>query len=400
LAYDVVPLGRNLVDVVTTTLAREAFRFTIVKVPVPPLVPQAPAAVEPFTDTTIPNADVGGKPGRAKIRTRVAFRPPPLVTAPCEPTIAYTHTLANDGDATSFIKNVVVGETLTSVVLPLRRSTVNDPEAPAVPHAPLAVAPFTEITMPNAVKSSGTVDQIITSVAAIAFPDRVPVAPTISSTHTFAKVGDDTTRDTNTVELSTLTTRRTALRFMIVKVPLPPSVPHAPSADEPLTETTMPNTETVGAGLGDQIRTLVAMKRPFRMRPVTPTNTSTHTLANVGELMLRDENRVSSVTWIVVRDVFRLTSRNVPLAPAVPHAPSADERLTATTTPYVFEVRGDFLALAGDTFTATSPITSTATAIARVVRNTAYLPVDARNNDATERVARAAALPQTAPSRK
>jgi hypothetical protein len=74
--------------------------------------------------------------------------------------------------------------------------------------------------------------------------------------------------------------------------------------------------------------------------------------------------------------------------------------LTATTTPYVFVVRGDFLALAGDTFTATSPITSTATAIARIVRNTAYLPVDARNNDATKRVARAAAHPQTAPSRK
>ena len=73
---------------------------------------------------------------------------------------------------------------------------MNVPDAPAVPHAPVAVEPLTEITMPNAEKSSGTVDQIMTSVAEIALPDRVPVAPTISSTHTFANVGDATTRET------------------------------------------------------------------------------------------------------------------------------------------------------------------------------------------------------------
>jgi len=254
--------------------------------------------------------------------------------------------------------------------------------------------------MPNDAKSSGTVDQIITSVAKIALPERVPVAPTISSTHTFANVGDDTTRDTNTVEVSTLTTLSAAFRFMIVNVPLPPSVPHAPSADEPFTDTTMPNTDTVGGGLGDQIRTLSATNRPFRTCPVTPTMTSTHTFANVGELMLRAEKRVLPFTWTVVREVFRLTRRNVPDAPAAPHAPSADERFTATTNPYALTERGADVALAVDALTATIPMTNTAIAIARVVRSTAVLPLETRQGDANLRVARAAALPQTAPSRK
>jgi hypothetical protein len=100
-----------------------------------------------------------------------------------------------------------------------------------------------------------------------------------------------------------------------------------------LTATTIPNTETVGGGFGDHIRTLVATKRPFRTRPVTPTIASTHTFANVGELMLRAEKRVFAFTWTIVREVFRLNSRNVPDAPASPHAPSADERFTETTTP-------------------------------------------------------------------
>jgi len=116
--------------------------------------------------------------------------------------------------------------------------------------------------------------------------------------------------------------------------------------------------------------------------------------------MLRAEKRVLPFTWTVVREVFRLTRRNVPDAPAAPHAPSADERFTATTNPYALTERGADVALAVDALTATIPMTNTAIAIARVVRSTAVLPLETRQGDANLRVARAAALPQTAPSRK
>src|SRR5689334_24677732 len=129
-----MPLGRNFVAVETSTTLCDALRLMTVKVPVPPLVPQAPVAVEPFTDNTMPNTDTGGKPGRAKIRTRSALSTPPD-TGPCAPTISLTQTLANDGDVTSFMKNVVVGDTLTIAWDALRRSTVNVPDAPATPHA-------------------------------------------------------------------------------------------------------------------------------------------------------------------------------------------------------------------------------------------------------------------------
>jgi hypothetical protein len=116
--------------------------------------------------------------------------------------------------------------------------------------------------------------------------------------------------------------------------------------------------------------------------------------------MLRDENRVFLFTEMMVFDVFRLMRRNAPDAPAVPHAPSADERFTETTTPYAFIVLGGVFALAVDACVAANPRTNTTTAIARVVRNTGPLPLGARNHDATTRVARAAALPQTSPSWK
>ncbi len=133
--------------------------------------------------------------------------------------------------------------------------------------------------------------------------------------------------------MSTLTFRSLALRFMIVNVPKPPAVPHAPSAVEPLTDTTIPNTETVGGGLDDQILTVEAMNRPCRTCPTAVTVVSTHTLAKLGEAMPRAEKCVPRVTWTVVRDVLRLTSRKVPVPPAAPHAPSADDPFTAMTNP-------------------------------------------------------------------
>jgi hypothetical protein len=63
-------------------------------------------------------------------------------------------------------------------------------------------------------------------------------------------------------------------------------------------------------------------------------------------------------------------------------------------------VRGRVFALTVDALTATRPMTNTTTAIDRVVRNDTAPPLDARNGDANTRVARAAALPRTTPSRK
>jgi hypothetical protein len=155
--------------------------------------------------------------------------------------------------------NVVAGVTSMTVCTALRpRITVNVPDVPATPHAPVALEPFTDTTSPKALKSVGTNDQIITSVAAIAPAEPVPVAPTISFTHTFANVGELTPRSKNTVDDDTATVTCDLCGFMSVNVAELPAAPQVAVVVDPFTDVTNPNADTVRGTFGDQTFTRVA----------------------------------------------------------------------------------------------------------------------------------------------
>ncbi len=264
--------------------------------------------------------------------TRSAFSTPPE-TFPRAPAISFTHTFANDGELTWRCENLVAGVTSITVCDAFRRITVKVPDVPATPHAPALLDPLTETTIPKALRSVGTGDQIITSAAAIEPPDAVPDAPTISLTHTFANVGNAMSRPKKAVEDVTSTTVDDVLRPSNVKVPGAPADPQAPLVLDPLTEVTIPNAETVRGGLGAQIRTRVALKTPPDTAPVAPAVSFTHTLANVGDVRSRPENVVEELTAIVVCEVFRATTVKLPDAPATPHVPSAVDPFTIVTSP-------------------------------------------------------------------
>src|SRR5579862_2126145 len=123
---------------------------------------------------------------------------------------------------------------------------------------------------------------------------------------------------------------------MSVNVPEPPAVPHVPELVDPFSEVTKPNIDTVGGTFGDQIFTCDAVNTPFTTDPIAPTDSSTHTFANVGFVRCRPVNVVDGLTEIVVVAVLRPTIVNVPDAPATPHAPSAVDPFTALTSPKAF----------------------------------------------------------------
>jgi len=185
--------------------------------------------------------------------------------------------------------------------------TVKVPEVPATPHAPAAFDPFTDATIPKALKSVGTNDQIMTSVAATMPDEAVPVAPIISFTHTFANVGELDPRSKNTVEDVTSIVACDRRGFINVNVPEVLAAPQAPVVVEPLTDVTSPNTDTVRGGFGDQILTKVALNAPPITDPTAPTDSFTHTFANVGDDKCRSLNTVEEPTSIVACEVFRVT---------------------------------------------------------------------------------------------
>jgi hypothetical protein len=152
LANDGPPPGSTkFVDALTFTVyVMVAIQVVTVKEPVAPAVPHVPVALEPFTDATVPNTPRGiGVTGGAT-NTLVAVTVVPE-TEPTAPAISPTQTLANDGLLTPGSTKVVVDPTLT--VKPeeiLQLLSVKEPAAPAVPHVPVAVEPFTDVTVPNA----------------------------------------------------------------------------------------------------------------------------------------------------------------------------------------------------------------------------------------------------------
>ena len=160
------------------------------------------------------------------------------------------HTPANDGDtAPTTVKAVCVPTVM--VCVPIWVVTRKLPVAPAVPHVPGAVEPFTAETMPPV--ADGNDGGTATYFAATAEPVHVPTAPANRPTQTFANDGAVPARYfvvpvTDTVLLP--------LGFTSLNDPAAPATPHVPNVATPLTEPTTPNATdgTVTAPLGPVVR--------------------------------------------------------------------------------------------------------------------------------------------------
>jgi hypothetical protein len=107
--------------------------------------------------------------------------------------------------------------------------------------------------------------------------------------------------------------------------------------------------------------------------PAAPTDSFTHTFANVGDTRCRPANFVNELTSIVVCDVFRATIVNVPDAPATPQVPSAVDPFTELTNPNAFTARGP--APAGPTPARQKPRANATSATTRDIRNTDPPPI-------------------------
>ncbi len=104
-----------------------------------------PGAVVPFTEATVP---VTCRARGGTTTTSVAVTMSSLVRAPRACTWSPVHTFPNDGALTSLSLNVVDGTSTSTVNGVPWRFKEKSPGAPGVPHAPAALEPSTDPTVP------------------------------------------------------------------------------------------------------------------------------------------------------------------------------------------------------------------------------------------------------------
>jgi hypothetical protein len=177
---------------------------------------------------------------RATVMTSFAPIVPVVDTLPTATANPLTQTFANDGVALPRVTNFVPADTATGCE-PVRVVNTNEPGAPAAPHEPGAVEPFTDATIPCATRGNG--GGTTTPNAFRVVPDTTPTAPANRPTHTFANDGAATNGFTNFVVAVTATVRA-PLRVVNTNEPGAPAAPHEPGVVEPFTDATDPNAAT------------------------------------------------------------------------------------------------------------------------------------------------------------